>query len=230
MALIKYSALVTGMSGKINGSVAARNKGGDYLRNKTTPVNPQTPAQQLARAQFGGVSSQWRSLTPRQVDAWNDAAGNFPYTNIFGDKKFLNGLQLFTQLNFNLTLVGTANIAEPPIPEGAGSIVLSNVNFNATTTSISLVYDNVEPSSATRLVLEATRTMVGNTRFYKNSFVRITTINDPHSEVPTDTFDAYVAVFGTPIVGGNVAFRISAINNATGERTVGSVMNTVIVS
>ena len=54
---IKYSALVMGVSGKLNGSVGATNKGGAYLRNKGVVSNPNTPAQAAVRSRFGSLSS-----------------------------------------------------------------------------------------------------------------------------------------------------------------------------
>src|SRR5690606_27930634 len=47
---VQFSGLgVVAGSGKIQGTVAARNRSGAYLRVKVTPVNPQTTYQQAAR-------------------------------------------------------------------------------------------------------------------------------------------------------------------------------------
>ena len=111
---IKYSALVMGTSGKLNGSVAAHNKGGAYLRNKGVVSNPQTVDQQLVRGRFGALSSAFRGLTVEQIAAWNAAAADFPVIDRLGDTRYLTGLGLFVQLNTNLQTVGAAIITNPP--------------------------------------------------------------------------------------------------------------------
>lgn len=228
MALIKYSALVTDMRGKLNGSVAAKNRGGQYLRNKTTPVNPQSIAQQKARATFGGVSSLFRQLKDEDVNAWNAAAQNFPYTNIFGDVVYLNGLQLFTKLNTNLTIAEASNITMPPSPMGAGSVVLGDVVIDISEEEAVLDIDSGVGDFSVMFVLEATAPQSGNTRFYKNHFRTIAVGNSVAMGTPSQVYAAYVDRFGTPPDGGNIAFRLSQINTTTGERSVGSVVKATV--
>lgn len=98
---IKFSALVSDMRGKLNGSVASRNRGGSYLRNKTTPVNPQTPDQQVYRSAFGAISSTWRSLPEAFRESYRNGADEFPYIDIFGDTRHLSGPQLFQKTTMN---------------------------------------------------------------------------------------------------------------------------------
>ena len=228
MALIKYSALVSGMSGKLNGSVAARNKGGNYLRNKTTPVNGQTTFQQNARARFGGMSSNFRQLVADNVTAWNAAAANFPYTNIFGDVSYLNGLQLFTKLNTNLGIIGQVALSSPPKAEGSGSVVLASVAINKTTSTLTPVLTSVAPVGGARLVYEATAALSGGVRFYKNQFRQFAVQTAGTVPTPAALYTAYVARFGVPPNGANIAVRVSQVNMATGERTVGSVVRAAI--
>lgn len=227
-ALIKYSALVSGMSGKLNGSVAARNKGGNYIRNKTTPVNPQSTFQQQARAMFGGVSSLFRSLTADKVNSWNAAAANFPYTNIFGDTSFLNGLQLFTKLNTNLSVVDTATLTTPPSPEGAGSLVLDSARLAIAAEELTILFSSTPPESAVLFVLEATAPVSGNSRFYKNRFRTIAFGSAASLGDVNVIFENYRTRFGVPPVGANVAFRLSQVNENTGERSVGSVVQGLV--
>ena len=54
MAKVLFSALISDMRNKLNGSVFAKNRGGSYLRTKVTPVNPQTVAQVHKRQHGAG--------------------------------------------------------------------------------------------------------------------------------------------------------------------------------
>lgn len=56
---IKYGAGIVDGSGKLNGWVASKNRGGSYMRTKVTPLNPSTSAQQNARGILGSLSTQW---------------------------------------------------------------------------------------------------------------------------------------------------------------------------
>lgn len=110
-----------GVSGKLNGSVGATNKGGAYLRNKGVTSNPQTIAQQAVRSRFGSLSSSFRGLTAAQITAWNNAAADFPIIDRLGDTRYLTGLGLFVQLNTNLLTIGAPSIVEPPLKQSMPS-------------------------------------------------------------------------------------------------------------
>lgn len=59
------------LSGKLAGTVYARNKAGHYLKSYSKPLNPDTEAQQANRALFGASSGQWHTLTDAQKALWN---------------------------------------------------------------------------------------------------------------------------------------------------------------
>ena len=96
MAKIKYSALVQEMRNKLNGSVLSKNRYGNYVRNKTTPVNPQTVFQQNQRSRLSAVSQAWSSLSEEARRGFARLAENHPYTDIFGDQKKLDGKAMFS--------------------------------------------------------------------------------------------------------------------------------------
>ena len=95
---IKWGALVTDGRGKIGGQVASRNRSGAYMRNKVTPVNPQTDAQQRSRSILASFSEGWRGLTEAQRAAWNAAVSQFETTDVFGDTIQPTGKNLYTHI------------------------------------------------------------------------------------------------------------------------------------
>lgn len=62
------------LSGKLGGTVYARNKGGYYVRSYAVPTNPKTVAQSAARSTFAGALTAWHSLTEAEKSAWNSFA------------------------------------------------------------------------------------------------------------------------------------------------------------
>ena len=116
MAKVKFSALISEMRNKLNGSVFSRNRAGAYLRTKVTPINPRTSLQNAVRELLTSLSQNWRNLTEAQRDAWNAAVHNFQKTDIFGDMKTPSGINLYTKLNLNLANAGLILIDVPPLP------------------------------------------------------------------------------------------------------------------
>ena len=102
------------MRGHTGGTVFSKNTFANYIRNKVSPVNPDTPAQSLVRSRFTSLSQDWRGLTQAQIRAWNQGAQAFAHTNVFGNNVPLTGFNLFKQLNQNLLAAGAATIDDIP--------------------------------------------------------------------------------------------------------------------
>lgn len=114
MAKIKFSALVSEMSGKLNGSVIARGKNYTTLRNRVIPVNVNTASQSAVRQIFASISKNWSLLTEEQRIAWNNAVSQWKGTGIFADELQLTGKALYQKLNNNLLMNGFPGINLPP--------------------------------------------------------------------------------------------------------------------
>lgn len=223
MAKIKYSALVSDMRNSLNGSVMSKNRYGSYLRNKITPVNPQTVAQQNARALFGSISTAWRTLTQAARNSWLNGTQNFPFNDIFGDQKFLSGQTLFVKLNSNLAKLGLPQITTAPVPVGAPSVDFGSLGSVGST----LIFTNPDeienmPAGAT-LAMYLTPPVLGGQQFVKNRFrlVQGTAIIAVGGNIEfTPTAGTYESIFG-PIGSGEKVFaRYAFVNNTTGEQGV----------
>jgi hypothetical protein len=116
MPLVKFSALVSGMSGKAQGSVFATNRSGAYFRNNTGKIKPQTAKNSKQRSLFTAVSQAWRELDNDEQAAWNAAAPNFPRVNRFGDPVVPSGYNVFMRLNGTRAVIGLPIMSTPPLP------------------------------------------------------------------------------------------------------------------
>jgi hypothetical protein len=102
MPQIKFSALVTDMKGKANGSVFSSNKQGSYFRNNKWGGGRKTARWQNAKVNLAFLSNAWKNLTNEEREAWNAAAPDNPFLNKFKVEYIPSGYQLFMSWNGNL--------------------------------------------------------------------------------------------------------------------------------
>jgi len=216
MAKVKFSALVSEMRNKLNGSVFSKNRGGNYLRNKVTPSNPQTSHQVAVRARLTSFSQQWRSLTQTQIAAWRSAVGNFSKTDIFGDIRHPSGINLFVKLNVNLARIGVASLTDPPAPGTVEAVTSIIVTASSITPSLSVAYLPTPVPANTKLVVSATPLESAGKNFVKSEFRDIAIINAATAS-PYNALAAYTARFGALIAGQQVFFKLTPINDVTGQ-------------
>lgn len=213
---MKFGAIVVAGSGKIGGHVAAKNRGGAYLRTKTTPSNAQTSAQSGVRNLFTSLSQAWRALDQEQRDAWNAAVADYSRTDIFGDIRVPSGSNLFQRLNNNLINVGQSMITSPPLPAEVVNIVLVSLTKNI----VGGIFD-VEFSPAisvgTSVKVFATAPMSAGKSYVKNAFRQIGVLQSGDTSA-FDIADMYQAKFGSLGVDGQkISVKLIPVNNVTGQ-------------
>lgn len=210
----KFGAIVVAGSGKVGGHVFSKNRGGAYMRTKVTPNNPQTVAQQNARALLSSLSTQWAELTEPQRLSWNSAVADFATTDIFGDLKNPSGFNLFVKLNANLANVGEAQVLSAPAKGEVPYAEFTEAIFDLSTSTVSLGFDGVAYDTVSLLV-SATPSVSAGKSNVSNLFKVITVTTG--AGVGADVFAAYVAKFGAPLVGANITFRVQPVI-ATGQK------------
>jgi hypothetical protein len=212
----QFGALVVAGSGKINGWVASRNRGGAYFRTKVTPLNPSTSAQQTARGILGSLSTQWSQLTDAMRLSFNNAVSDFAKTDIFGDIRNPSGINLYVKLNSNLSNTGQANISTAPAKEEFLFSDISSVEMDVSIQSGAIILANSDNAGATVLVY-ATPTLTNGTTFVKN---RLRSIG--YTTVAGDAIDfgsLYSAKYGAFALGANIVVGFRVIS-ATGQASV----------
>lgn len=230
MAKIKYSALVQEMRNKLNGSVLSKNRYGNYVRNKTTPVNPQTAFQQNVRSMLSAVSQAWATITAGARQAFLNLAQNHPYTDIFGDQKYLDGKAMFSKLNMNLVSIGQPMLTDAPVFGEMDYVSLDALSASlATGLEITANVETV-PAGFT-LVAEATPPLPATINFVKNRYRRIGDVVLTDNEASIGTI--YTARFGalsSGDIGKRIHVRVFLINNTTGQASLASEASATIVA
>lgn len=119
MAYIKFSALVSSVKGKLNGSYFQSQKGGTALKNISGRRAKQKNNQATlgaAQARLGFVSQYWRSITIAGRNDWNVFALNFTRINKNGQEYTPTGYQMFNECNGNALVLGSGISGVPGTP------------------------------------------------------------------------------------------------------------------
>lgn len=228
-AKVQYGEMIADMRGKINGTVHSRNRAGAYMRNKVTPVNPQTTYQSAVRNRLTGNAQAWRGLLQAQRNAWNAAVSNWQRTNIFGQLRTPSGIALYNRLNNNLANISIATIADPPMPESIQALESLAVAADDSANTVTLTYSPAIDAN-TSMIVEATEPLSAGISFAKNSFrqiaVLVTADVSPFALAP-----AYAAKFGsTPVTGTKIFVRATMINQTSGGAGIPLVAFTITVA
>ena len=216
MAKIKLTAMVAEIRGKLNGTVFSRNSSGAYVRNKVTPVNPNTPFQSNVRADFTTVAQDWRDLTVAERNAWNQGVVAFSHTDIFGDNVPLSGFNLHQSLNLNLLAVGQAVITAPPLPGTVFNFTSASLAADFTLQTVTLTYAPAIPAG-TSVLVKATAALSAGKSFVKSELRQIDIILAADVS-PFSIETEYIAKFGAVgAVGSKLFMELRAVDDTTGQ-------------
>lgn len=123
---MKFVGAMTGtMSGSLGGVTASHNRGGQYLRQRVVPTNPNTTPQAAVRSYMGSSNSTWQMLTDSDRALWNNYAANVPTVDSLGQELVLTGQQMFIRSNITRNRIGlNAPAAGPTIFNRGQPVVL----------------------------------------------------------------------------------------------------------
>ena len=176
-----------------------------------------TAAQSAVRAVFGTISQLWRTLTDAERSAWKGATDDYPYQNRLGDTRTLSGSALHQKLNLNLASVEADFLSSPLLPIAIDQPTSAGVAFD---TALSKAVVRAEfvgtPTVNTSIAIFATESSSAGRTNLKNRLRKI----DVVTADALDSYDCwtnYVAVFGVPSAGANVAIEFRPVQTQTGQ-------------
>jgi hypothetical protein len=226
---IKLGSNIADARGKLNGHVFSHNRGGNYVRNKVTPVNPRTASQTTVRARLAQYAQSWRNLTQAQIAAWNAAVAGYQKSNIFGDLKSPTGLQLYIKVNNNLIASGGSAISSPAAPKGVSVVTAGVLTYTSGTPALSLAYSANVPA-LTRVKVFATPPMSAGISFVKSQFRLITTLASA-SVSPANLLAVYTAKFGSVgAVGTKIFVAIQFVDQTSGVASPRQIVSAISAS
>lgn len=125
---VLLGALAAAASGQIGGVVASRNRYGPYFRNNSSPVNPNTAAQQLVRSSMTEAAQRWRDIvTAAQRVSWQEYANGTPLRDVFGLTQIMSGNVMYVRVNSILIRYGETPIDDAPVTPGQGGQMVATI-------------------------------------------------------------------------------------------------------
>jgi hypothetical protein len=225
---MKFGSIVVDGRGKIGGHVASKNRSGNYLRTKTTPVNPQSSYQTTVRNRLSTLATAWGALTDAQRLDWNNAVSAWKGTNIFGDIVNPTGFNLYCRVNANLSLIGVAAISSPVAPTSLPNFTSLTLTAAAGAQSLSLAYTATPIPAGVKIVVEFTPAITPGKTFVKNEFRFVTTIAAAAAS-PLDAAAAYILRLGAiGTAGKKIWCRVTVYSLTTGQKGIPVVIYDVI--
>lgn len=218
MANVLFGNGVADMRGSIAGSTFSRNRFGAYARNRTKPINTDTPFQSAIRNQLGSFAKQWGgTLTEPERQAFITIAPNHPLPNKLGQIVTLHGIAFFQQLNLNLHLVGGTPITVPPADFGITA--LESVSVAAANGTPGTMAITVTPSTLganETLLVRATPMFPPGQNYFTNK-LRVIGINAA-SASPISIIGQWDTRYGSPdlVAGQKIGIGVQIVNTVTG--------------
>lgn len=210
MAKVKLGAIVVDMRGKLGGHVFAQNKGGNYVRTKTTPSNPQTVAQSSVRNMFANISQGWSQLTQAGRDSFDNQIANYAKTNVFGDLKNPTGKALYQRLNQNLALTEQLPITACVPPTVLEANLMTAANGTVAAQIIELILQ--KDGTGNKIMISATPPLSAGTKFVKNKLRTIAVGDGIDNNFFTLDHEEYTNKFGPFVLGSTIFIGLKSIN------------------
>jgi len=176
MALVKFGAMIADARGSIGGTVFARNRGGAYVRNRTTPINPQSTRQTAVRSLLASLTNLWSTtLTQAQRDAWTLYATNVPLVNSLGESRNVTGINMYVRANSLILDTGGTRADDAPTIFTVGPTITPTFTVDAANDELDITdlgsYDLA--TGPVNLLISAGNPVQAGVNFYKSPFRKV---------------------------------------------------------
>lgn len=231
MALIKLGSLAQDVRGSQNGLTFSRNKGGAYVRQKVSPVQPNTPSQRAVRQAFAINSKLWSgTMTAAERAAWVAYATTYPYVNVFGDSSVLTGIAMSMAKNQVLNQIGGGSLLTPPVDNSVTGItnpVSMIANHTGTVLTVTTSSSQSAPADTSYYVFATPSLPAG--RNPGESIYRFIGVYAPAALATTILLGPnWATKFGAMQVGNVVYAVIAQVSISKGNITVGTKLKATV--
>lgn len=229
MALLTLGAIVTEARGSIGGTVFSRNKGGAYARARVVPINRNTPAQSLVRANFGSNSKVWTGLmSASERAAWTAFAAANQLTNILGAPITVSGMAMSMKLNQVLAQVGVGPILDPPPDLSVPALAAATaVVFDGTDETLKVTTAAQAVTAGAKYYIFATGPLAAGRTPQTSQYRFIGAYAATAAATDIDLTAKWTALFGaTWNTGAAIGVAVATVNTESGAVTPGLIFTT----
>lgn len=187
-------------SGSLAGETSSRNRFGQYVRNRSVPVNPNTVAQGAVRARLSNNAAAWRALTDAQRAGWTSLGLDIQRTDSLGQVYSLTGFQAYCLVNNNKLAAGDAIVSSAPLLVDPGTLLTATVTL--TSAAFSIAYTTTPLAAGVRLfVFTSPQRSAG--RNFEGDY-RLISVTAAAAASPANVLTPYTNRLGAPVTGMKV--------------------------
>lgn len=154
--MAKFMGALGQILGSVGGATFSHNRGGSYVKRRSTPTNPNSVKQQDIRGILATLSSGWAGISSSDRSSWNDWADANPQTDSLGNSVAWTGHQAYVGLNSRLLLAGAAAVGLPPITNAPAALLTMTPTVTEPS-DVSIAYTTTPLAAGNRLLVWATR-------------------------------------------------------------------------
>ncbi len=192
-------------SGSLQSLTHSRNRFGQYVRSRATPVNPNSVPQSLVRARLSGNASAWRAITDAQRVGWESLGSLISRTDSLGQTYNLNGFGAYVLVNNNLMAAGDATVSDAPTFAVPDALVVGAVT--ASVSALTVAFTPTPLATGRKVFVYASPQRSAGRTFEAD--LRLVFVGAAASVSPANIFAAYSARFGVPVVGNRIFLAVS---------------------
>lgn len=211
----KFGSIITDGSGKLGGQVFSRNHYGNFVKNKVSPIQPNTVSQLNLRSIMASVTSAWESLTDSQRFEWSKFSESYPQKDRFGHTFYLSGFNFFRKINMVRLTQSMPLLSSPlaPLPFPVWELV--DITAFSLNPSI-FCFINPSPPAGYIYQVFSTPVLSPGVNYCKGKFVLIGNIVEG-ADYPCDIYSLWFAKFnGTLLPGYAIFFKIALVDTNSG--------------
>jgi hypothetical protein len=213
-AKIKFGQIISEARGKIAGMVFSRNSSCSYIRQKVTPINPNTSFQSDVRGSLSLAAKAWAALSDAIKASFKSHVGTLGLRNSIGDAYTISGFNYFVQLCRNAFSIGAAAPSTFPGTTVGVTPVLVSGSISHAPELFEITLANAV-LAADKCVVYATPPMSLGKSFVKSEYRKIRVLENADG-VTVGITGSYTAKFGgIPQAGEHCFIKIMSINSTS---------------
>jgi len=212
MARIQFSGLVSGIKGKLGGSVFQGGTGGYIIRNNARRGRAKSVRWEQARSALVHFAALWQQLPGTNKNQWSAFATSLTTYGMFGNPLQMNGQHAFIMVNRNRHICGLSPINSPVASSG----LAVSPNFSMDVVGASdLVLNYGVTSSDYSYVIATKRQYNGAGLTSPGGYKQIVVLHNPPF-LTLDITSYYEAAWGVVLAGASLEFKWRQIHRDSG--------------
>jgi len=173
--MIYTSPIFAQASGSIGHIVFSHNAGGPYVRHRTKPAKPPTPAQHNIEGLLQFNASCWANqLNDAQRQAWSLYAAHTPVVNALGQPIHLNGYCMWQRCRMARLCDTPTGVVDAPTINTHAPLVSPSFTLDSNTARMKVYFDETDEwtgGDPNLLMVYCSRGMPASINYYKGPFL-----------------------------------------------------------